>query len=90
MARASIIVHSQHEADAVRLSLGHPAIRAAAVITGLLLQVPAELRPQIMQIVEQSLVLAGTSFVEPGIEIDPNGEQQLRLHDGANGGSTGE
>jgi hypothetical protein len=86
MARASITVRSQHEADAVKLSLKHPALRTASVITGLLLQVPSDLRGQVLQLAHASLRLASMSFDEPD-EITGNGDGALRLHDG---GDTGE
>ena len=97
MARASITVNSQHEGDAVKLAMGHPAIKAASVITGLLLQLPSSVRPTVMQIVEQQLVVALPLFDddEPavlgaGIGSSSNGDDQLRLLDGSGTSGTGE
>lgn len=88
MARASIHVNSQHEGDAVKLALGHPAIKAASVITGLLLQLPPSVRPQVMQIVEAQLVMA-LPFDVLDAEPSSNGSE-LRLRDGASTRDTGE
>ena len=48
---------SRADAAAVKLTLGHPAIKTASAITGMLLQHPDALRPQIMHIVEAQLVM---------------------------------
>ena len=86
MARASINVRSQHEADAVKLALEHPAIRAASVITGLLLQLQPDLRRSVLRLVDTSLLIANAEPDETG-----NGDEPaMRLLDGSDQGGTGE
>jgi hypothetical protein len=90
MAKTAITVRSQHEGDAVKLALDHPALKAASVITGLLLQLPPELRPQVMHIVEAQLLLSACSLdgdVPPAFTRD---DEPLRLLDGSASSGAGE
>lgn len=88
--RASVDVRSHQEGDAIKLAVGHPAIKTASIITGLLLQLPsARLRSRVLAMVVQAVDITNEPLVDD-LDTDErsNGNGAGRLHDGT--GSTGE
>ena len=57
----------------------HPALKAASVITGLVLALPSHVRPRVLRLVQEAVLLAGDDVA---IETRAGNGDLGRLHDG--------
>lgn len=85
--KRSITVTSHVEGDALARVLDVPSIRAAQIITGLLLELDDTTRHRVMTMVENSIALARAT--EHSDRVAHIGEQQPRLAM-ADAGSSGD